>query len=133
MRDLLVDHVDEPDNAMMGCAHGCPSRRMSARDGDEISRGTRSRPIRREAIARFAATEGREVLDEFVEQETGKGSDALDRRPKLAEALAKAWKAKAPGRADDHEQALMTFIFYVCDCWLIFASPIFCSIIIMAI
>jgi DNA invertase Pin-like site-specific DNA recombinase len=50
----------------------------------------------REAIARFAATEGREVLDEFVEQETGKGSDALDRRPKLAEALAKARKAKAP-------------------------------------
>ena len=50
----------------------------------------------REAIARFAATEGREVLDEFVEQETGKGSDALDRRPKLAEALTKARKAKAP-------------------------------------
>ena len=44
----------------------------------------------REAIARFAAAEGREVLDEFVEVETGKGSDALDRRPKLAEALAKA-------------------------------------------
>jgi len=50
----------------------------------------------REAIARFAATEGCEVLAEFVEVETGKGSDALDRRPKLAEALAKARKAKAP-------------------------------------
>jgi DNA invertase Pin-like site-specific DNA recombinase len=50
----------------------------------------------REAIARFAATEGREVLAEFVEVETGKGNDALDRRPKLAEALAKAKKAKAP-------------------------------------
>src|SRR2546421_1536071 len=50
----------------------------------------------REAIARFAATEGREVLAEFVEVETGKGSDALDRRPKLAEALAKARKAKGP-------------------------------------
>jgi DNA invertase Pin-like site-specific DNA recombinase len=36
------------------------------------------------------------VLAEFVEVETGKGSDALDRRPKLAEALAKARKAKAP-------------------------------------
>jgi hypothetical protein len=28
--------------------------------------------------------------------ETGKGNDALDRRPKLADALAKARKAKAP-------------------------------------
>jgi Resolvase, N terminal domain len=50
----------------------------------------------REAVARFAAAEVREVLAEFVEVETGKGSDALDRRPKLAEALAKAKKAKAP-------------------------------------
>jgi DNA invertase Pin-like site-specific DNA recombinase len=50
----------------------------------------------REAVARFAAAEGREVVAEFVEVETGKGSDALDRRPKLAEALARAKKAKAP-------------------------------------
>ena len=50
----------------------------------------------REAIARFAAAEGREVLAEFVEVESGKGADALDRRPKLAEALARARKAKAP-------------------------------------
>ena len=49
----------------------------------------------REAIARFAAAEGCQVLAEVVEVETGKGSDALDRRPKLAEALAKARKAKA--------------------------------------
>src|SRR5271169_6908394 len=50
----------------------------------------------RAAIAHFATAEGREVLAEFVEVETGKGADALDRRPKLAEALAKARKAKAP-------------------------------------
>ena len=50
----------------------------------------------REAIVRFAAAEGLEVLTEFVEVETGKGNDALDRRPRLAEALAKARKAKAP-------------------------------------
>lgn len=50
----------------------------------------------REAIARFAAAEGLEVSAEFVEVETGKGSDALSRRPKLAEALARARKAKAP-------------------------------------
>jgi DNA invertase Pin-like site-specific DNA recombinase len=36
------------------------------------------------------------VVAEFVEVETGKGNDALDRRPKLAEAPAKARKAKAP-------------------------------------
>lgn len=50
----------------------------------------------REVIARFAIAEGLEVLNEFVEVETGKGNDALSRRPKLAEALAKARKAKAP-------------------------------------
>ncbi len=50
----------------------------------------------REALARFAAAEGCELLAEVVEVETGKGSDALDRRPKLAEALAKARKLKVP-------------------------------------
>lgn len=44
----------------------------------------------REAIARFAAGEGIEIAGEFVEIETGKGADALDRRPKLAAALAQA-------------------------------------------
>ena len=50
----------------------------------------------REALARFAAAEGCDLLAEVVEVETGKGSDALDRRPKLAEALAKARKLKVP-------------------------------------
>ena len=49
----------------------------------------------RDAIARFAAAEGCEVVGEFVEVETGKGADALDRRPKLAAALAQARKGKA--------------------------------------
>lgn len=49
----------------------------------------------REAVARFATAEGLEVLAEFVEVETGKGCDALDRRPKLREALAMARKARA--------------------------------------
>ena len=48
----------------------------------------------RETLVRFAEAEGFEVLREFVEVETGKGSDALDRRPKLAAALAAARKAK---------------------------------------
>jgi DNA invertase Pin-like site-specific DNA recombinase len=44
----------------------------------------------REALSRFAAGEGFEIVAEFVEIETGKGSDALDRRPELAAALARA-------------------------------------------
>jgi DNA invertase Pin-like site-specific DNA recombinase len=49
----------------------------------------------REAVARFAAAEGYDLIgDGFVEVETGKGADALDRRPVLAAALAAARKAK---------------------------------------
>jgi DNA invertase Pin-like site-specific DNA recombinase len=48
----------------------------------------------RAAIARFAEIEGLEVTAEFVEVETGKGSDAIERRPKLAAALAQAKKLK---------------------------------------
>jgi DNA invertase Pin-like site-specific DNA recombinase len=47
-----------------------------------------------DAIARFAAGEGREVIDEFVEVETGE-ADALDRRPQLAAAVAAARKHRA--------------------------------------
>jgi DNA invertase Pin-like site-specific DNA recombinase len=49
----------------------------------------------RDAIARFAEAEGLELLGEFVEVETGKGCDAIDRRPQLAAALRQARKAKA--------------------------------------
>jgi DNA invertase Pin-like site-specific DNA recombinase len=50
----------------------------------------------RDALARFAASEGLEIVAEFVEVETGKGSDALDRRPQLAAALAKARALRCP-------------------------------------
>src|SRR6266481_2857233 len=50
----------------------------------------------RAAVARFAETEGIEIVAEYVEIETGKGADALDRRPELAAALAPARKAKCP-------------------------------------
>lgn len=50
----------------------------------------------RERNATFAAAEGLTIVGEFVEVETGKGSDALDRRPQLAAALAAARKAKCP-------------------------------------
>jgi DNA invertase Pin-like site-specific DNA recombinase len=44
----------------------------------------------REALSRFAKAEGFKVAGEFVEVETGKGADALERRPQLAAALAGA-------------------------------------------
>ena len=50
----------------------------------------------RAAIAAFAASHGHETAAEFVEVETGKGSDALDRRPQLAAALDKAKAQRCP-------------------------------------
>src|SRR5258707_4655252 len=48
----------------------------------------------RAAIERFAASESLRIAAEYVEAETGKGTDALDRRPQLAAALAAAKAAK---------------------------------------
>ncbi len=50
----------------------------------------------REAIQRFAEAEGAAIVAEFVEVETGKGADALERRPHLAAALATAKGHKCP-------------------------------------
>ena len=44
----------------------------------------------RAAVVRFADAEGYEVVGEFAEIETGKGEDAIERRPQLAVALAEA-------------------------------------------
>ena len=44
----------------------------------------------RKAVTEFARANGIEILDTFEEVETGKGSDALDRRPVLERALAAA-------------------------------------------
>ena len=50
----------------------------------------------RTAVARFAEAEQITILAEYVESESGKGADALDRRPQLAAALAAAHSAKCP-------------------------------------
>jgi DNA invertase Pin-like site-specific DNA recombinase len=50
----------------------------------------------REAIQRFAEAEGAVVIAEHAEIETGKGSDALERRPQLSAALATARMHKCP-------------------------------------
>lgn len=46
----------------------------------------------RDALSRFAQAEGFELVREFLEVETGKGADALNRRPQLAAALDEARK-----------------------------------------
>jgi DNA invertase Pin-like site-specific DNA recombinase len=48
----------------------------------------------RAACTRLAEAEGVEIAAEFVEVETGKGADALDRRPELAAALEAARKLR---------------------------------------
>jgi len=48
------------------------------------------------ALARFAEAEGYALVETFEEVETGKGSDALDRRPQLSAALKMAQKHKSP-------------------------------------
>jgi DNA invertase Pin-like site-specific DNA recombinase len=50
----------------------------------------------RESFSRFAEAEGYELALVLVEVETGKGADALDRRPQLAEALAQARRRRCP-------------------------------------
>jgi len=50
----------------------------------------------REAVARFAESEGFALTAEFVEAESGKGADALDRRPQLVAALSAARCRKCP-------------------------------------
>jgi DNA invertase Pin-like site-specific DNA recombinase len=52
--------------------------------------------VQRAAVTRFADAEGYELTAEFVEAESGKGADALDRRPQLAAALAAGRARKCP-------------------------------------
>jgi DNA invertase Pin-like site-specific DNA recombinase len=48
------------------------------------------------ALTRFAQAEGLEIAARYVEVESGKGADALDRRPQLCTALAEARKRRCP-------------------------------------
>ena len=57
-------------------------------------RSGRGIDAQRAFIQRFAAAESLTIVAEFVEFESGKGFDALDRRPQLAAALAAAKAAK---------------------------------------
>lgn len=61
--------------------------RVSTREQGRSGLGVEAQ---RQAVARFAQAEDFEIVAEFIEVETGKGSDALERRPQLAAALAEA-------------------------------------------
>lgn len=50
----------------------------------------------RARVEQFVRAEGFELIAEHVEVETGKGADALDRRPKLAQALEQARREGCP-------------------------------------
>ena len=49
----------------------------------------------RDTVTRFATNEDMEIAGEFVEVETGKGADALEKRPQLSAALRKAKQLSA--------------------------------------
>ena len=53
-------------------------------------------PAQRSAVARFAEAEHITTIAEHVEAESGKGSDALQRRPQLRAALDAARQARCP-------------------------------------
>lgn len=67
--------------------------RVSTADQSKRGNGLEAQ---REAIERFATAEGFEVVQWVTEVETGKGADALERRPKLGEALTIAKKRNVP-------------------------------------
>src|SRR4051794_30371565 len=50
----------------------------------------------RAAVERFAAEHGFTIVETYTEVETGKGSDALERRPQLAAALKRAKAERCP-------------------------------------
>ena len=66
----------------------------------------------RDAIARFAATEAYELIGEFVEVETGKGCDALERRPQLTAALGAGPQGEVPGHGGEARSAVPRRAFH---------------------
>ena len=85
----LVTANSLPDHMKSAIAYYRVSTPRQGRSGLGIE-------AQRSTVARFAEAESMTLVAEFVEVETGKGADALDRRPQLAAALEAARKAKCP-------------------------------------
>jgi DNA invertase Pin-like site-specific DNA recombinase len=71
-------------------------RRIPPREHPEQGASGLGLEAQRTAISRFAEAEHYQIADTFTEVETGKGADALERRPQLAAAIKAARKAKCP-------------------------------------
>ena len=85
----FVQAVDWPSHMQHAVAYYRVSTERQRRSGLGIE-------AQRATVSRFAEVEGFTIAAEFVEAETGKGADALDRRPQLAAALATGRSRKCP-------------------------------------
>lgn len=74
----------------MNCIGYC---RVSTREQGQSGLGLEAQRV---AIESFARAEGVTVTEWFTEVETGKGSNALERRPQLAQALKRAARERIP-------------------------------------
>jgi DNA invertase Pin-like site-specific DNA recombinase len=89
-RQICVLHVDGREHVKRGLMSGLISYvRVSTTQQGKSGLGLAAQQV---TITRFAEAEGRELIAEFVEVESGKGADALNRRPKLAAAIGAARK-----------------------------------------
>jgi DNA invertase Pin-like site-specific DNA recombinase len=71
-------------------AHGPRSHRYVRVSTDKQGKSGLGMEAQKQALERFAAADGFELGRVYVEVETGKGSDAIDRRRQLAAALKEA-------------------------------------------
>ena len=88
-----TDHLRRCGAPMKNLAHSASFRSAEIAPSDPGIKQLGLKAQRR-AVAEFCEREGLAVTGEFVEIETGKGADALERRPQLAAALASAKKAR---------------------------------------
>src|SRR5262249_25881826 len=77
----------------MGAVNAIGYLRVSTKEQGRSGLGLSAQ---RASIESFAQREGIQVNDWFTEVETGKGSDALERRPQLATALSRAKSLRVP-------------------------------------
>jgi hypothetical protein len=86
IRLLRLRFIQTANGGMQFVWKCCVSTKQKHRSGLRIEA--------QRAAVRFAGAENLAIIAEFIETETGKGADALDRRPQLAAALAAARTVK---------------------------------------
>lgn len=86
---MVVLHTEDASVTRPAVAYFRVSTKRQGRSGLGLE-------AQREAVQRFAEAEGYTILCEFTEVETGKGSDALETRPRLASAIKQASQRNCP-------------------------------------